>query len=192
MSRRPPRPAAAALATVTLLLAAAALAGCGRRPGAAPPPPGAEPATPAAAPAPLPVDLYFPGDDGMLYRERRELTVADDAEAQIRALVGELLAGPQTAGLLAPFPAGVELADVHLGPDGVAYVDLASPGGGEPPAAGSGLEMQMVYSVVDTVALNVAGARRVVLLWNGTQRRSFAGHLDTSHPLAPSPALVAR
>ena len=183
------RPAVAAAASLTLL--GFALAACGGRPQEGEAPPLLE--TAAAPLAPLVVDLYFPAADGLLYRERRELTVPDDAEAQIRALVGELLGGPRTPGLLRPFPDGVEVADVQLrGDDGVAYVDLAAPGGAEPPAAGSLLEMQMVYSVVDSVALNVAEARRVVLLWNGTQRETFAGHLDTSHPLAPSPALVAR
>ena len=30
----------------------------------------------------------------------------------------------------------------------------------------------------------------VALLWNGTQRASFAGHVDTSRPLRIDPALV--
>ena len=187
------RPALAAVVPATLLgfALAAGLAGCGGRPAREGPPPAT--ATVAAPPALLAVDLYFPASDGLLYRERRELTVPDEAETQIRALVGELLGGPQTPGLLRPFPEGVEIGDVHLrAEDGIAYVDLAAPGGAEPPAVGSLQEMQMVYSVVDTVALNVAEARRVVLLWNGNQRDTFAGHLDTSHPLAPSSALVAR
>jgi hypothetical protein len=52
--------------------------------------------------------------------------------------------------------------------------------------------MVTVYSLVNSVALNVPAARRVALLWNGTQRQSFAGHLDTSRPLAPDPSLVVR
>ena len=39
--------------------------------------------------------------------------------------------------------------------------------------------------------LNVGEARAVVLLWNGRQRKSFAGHLDTARPLVANPDLVA-
>lgn len=190
MTRRPPRAAgAAALASLALVSAFGFLACRRSAPAAAPPAVGA--AAPATALA-LPVDLYFPGGGGLLYPERRELAPPGDAEAQVRAVVNELLAGPQSPGLVSPFPEGVVLEAVHLGRDGVAFVDLAAPDRGEPPAAGSGLEMQIVYSLVNTVALNVPEARRVALLWNGIQRPTFAGHLDTSRPLAPAPALVAR
>jgi hypothetical protein len=195
--RQPGAAAVAALVpAVVAALAAVALTGgsvaCRRGAGGGAAPSPGEPAA-AAAPRPaLPVDLYFPGDGGLLYPERRELAVPDDAETQIRALLAELLAGPRTPGLLRPLPAGVEVDAVHLGGDGTAFVDLVAPAAAEPPAAGSGLEMQIVYSVVNTVALNVPQARRVALLWNGAQRPTFAGHLDTSRPLAPAPGLVAR
>jgi hypothetical protein len=71
-------------------------------------------------------------------------------------------------------------------------VDLHAPGRDAPPAGGSREELVTVYSLVNSLALNVPAARRVVLLWNGSQRRSFAGHVDTSRPLAPDPSLVAR
>ncbi len=191
-ARKPAAPAVAGLLLFALTAAALVpLAGCRRAPDGATP--GTAGTEVAEAPRPaLPVDLYFPGDGGLLYPERRELTVPDDAETQIRALVGALLAGPRTPGLVRPLPEGVEVDVAHLDADGIAYVDLVAPAGTEPPAAGSGLELQMVYSVVNTVALNVPQARRVALLWNGVQRPTFSGHLDTSRPLAPAPDLVAR
>jgi hypothetical protein len=145
-----------------------------------------------AAALTLPVDLYFPGEGGRLFPEHRELEVTDDAERQIREVLAALLAGPRGEGLERPLPEGVEVAGVYLDHDGVAYVDLAAPGNADPPAGGSAAEMQMVYSVVNSVALNVPEARRVALLWNGIQRQTFSGHLDTSRPLLPSPGLVVR
>ena len=62
----------------------------------------------------------------------------------------------------------------------------------DPPAGGSTAEMQCVYSLVNSIALNVPQAPRVVLLWNGLQRPSFAGHLDTGAPLTPLRELIAR
>jgi hypothetical protein len=39
--------------------------------------------------------------------------------------------------------------------------------------------------------MNVKEATSVVLLWNGFQRETFAGHLDSSRPFWPDHAMVA-
>ena len=70
------------------------------------------------------------------------------------------------------------------------YVDLVSEDGGPPPQGGSTEERLRVYSLVNTLVLNVAEARSAVLLWNGTQPATFSGHLDLSRPLLPDPSLV--
>lgn len=129
-------------------------------------------------------DLYFPAGDA-LKPERRELAVSRSPRDQVKKVVEALLAGPTAAGLARPFPKEVGLGTVLLGGDGIAYVDLQWANHDDPPAAGSDAEMQMVYSVVDSIALNVPQAQQVVLLWNGAQRQTFSGHLDTSQPLVP-------
>lgn len=189
---RPRRRLAGALAAA---LVAAAAAGCG---GGAPGSGGGggTAATPAAAgDRSLSVDLYFPGADGRLHPERRTLPSPDGTEPQVRALLEALLAGPEDPALLPVFPPGygpVEVGTVLLGRDGVLIVDLRTPEGAAPPSSGSLQEIVTVYSLVNSIALNVTAARRVALLWNGRQRESFSGHLDTSHPLAPDPGLVQR
>jgi hypothetical protein len=148
-------------------------------------------AEPAAGPTPTPVgptevatvSLLFPGGDGFLHAERREMKVPLAVEGRIAAVVGALLAGPETKGLVAPLPAGVTLGDAFVDPNGVAYVDLAAKEQPTPPASGSDLELLRVYSLVDTILANEPRARAVVLLWNGVQRPTFAGHVDTAAPL---------
>ncbi|HEY8021868.1 MAG TPA: GerMN domain-containing protein [Thermoanaerobaculia bacterium] len=135
-------------------------------------------------------DLYFPGDGSSLKPERRELAVTRSPKDQVRKVVEALLAGPTAPGLARPLPKEVALGSVLLGSDGVAYVDLQWANHDQPPAAGSDAELQMVYSVVDSIALNVPQAPRVVLLWNGAQRQTFCGHLDTSRPLEPMRELL--
>jgi hypothetical protein len=44
--------------------------------------------------------------------------------------------------------------------------------------------------VVDSIVLGVPQASRVVLLWNGSQRETFSGHLDLSVPLVPDRGLL--
>jgi hypothetical protein len=85
----------------------------------------------------------------------------------------------------------VAVGAVELTPEGTAYLDLRWAEHDDPPPGGSDAEMQAVYSLVDSIALNVPEAQRVVLLWNGTQRVTFSGHLDTSRPLSPDRSLLA-
>jgi spore germination protein GerM len=147
-------------------------------------------------------DLYFPASGGGLRSERRELQVSEAPKDRIRKVLEALLAGPAAAagaaapgaspaGLVRPLPPEVKLGSVELSADGTAFVDLRWPGREDPPESGSTEEIQRVYSLVDSLALNVPQVNRVVLLWNGTQRITFSGHLDTSRPLLPDRTLLA-
>jgi hypothetical protein len=100
-------------------------------------------------------------------------------------------AATAAAPLVRPFPPEVKLGGVELSADGTAFIDLRWPNHDDPPESGSTEEIQRVYSLVDSVALNVPQVTRVVLLWNGTQRITFSGHLDTSRPLLPDRTLLA-
>ena len=101
--------------------------------------------------------------------------------------------------VLPALPAGVRFLAVELF-DGVAYVDLTTvevdSGTGEAtgaagrsavvlerPAMGLREELLAVYSLVNSLTANNLGIDRVVLMWNGEQRPTFAGHVDTTRPL---------
>jgi Sporulation and spore germination len=185
------RRAAGLVLGAALLLLAGSLAvwwvlGRGGRRGGGSAAPAAGPAGPETTFA---ADLYFPADTG-LRAEHRNLVGADAPKERIRKIVQALLAGPTGAGLVRPLPPGVEVGAIAISPDGTAFLDLRWADHDDPPAGGSDAEMQAVYSVVDSIALNVPEAQRVALLWNGTQRLSFSGHLDTSHPLLPNRQLI--
>lgn len=180
------------LVAASLALALAAT-GCKRDPPAgARSPAGA--AVAAADTTTLPFDLYFPGAAGRLRAERRELAVTAEPAERARVLVTALLGGPTREGLAPPLPAGVEVGTLLLSPppESILYLELRSASQAAPPASGSEQELQTVYSLVDTVVLNVPEIRRVVLLWNGTQRESFSGHVDTASALAAREALIDR
>jgi len=126
-------------------------------------------AAPAAVPAgpqtTFAADLYFPAETG-LRAERRNLVGSNTPKDRIRKIVQALLAGPSAgrAGLARPLPPGVEVGAVELTPEGTAYLDLRWAEHDDPPPGGSDAEMQAVYSLVDSIALNVPEAQRVVLL----------------------------
>jgi hypothetical protein len=171
-----------------LLIAGAVLvAGC-RAPGdeVAGPQPGA---TPAATERAV-LTLHFPAEDGFLHLEKREVTVPPPGNARLEAVVAALLSGPRQRGLAPVFGPEVKLGNAFVDAHGLAYVDLVSEGQAAPPASGSMLELLRVFGLVNTVLANEERARGVVLLWNGDQRQTFAGHVDTTRPLVADHRLV--
>jgi len=138
----------------------------------------------------FPVKLYFPGEDGRLYSELWEAPTVGDVQARMTAVLTQLLTGPQSANLRAPLGDGIQVAKVYL-TDRQAVVDLILPEGQAPPALGSQREILTVYSLVNTLVFNFSEAERVLLLWNGRQPETFAGHIDTTHPLRANSDLVA-
>lgn len=144
------------------------------------------------------VSLYFPDGSTALVREQRTVSlvpkIGTDTEggtsgaiaARGLALVGALLTGPEGESLLPAVPGEISVENFDVSEDGVAYVDL----GGAPPRLGTRGELLAVYSLVNTVVLNLASVESVVLLWNGTQRDTFAGHIDTTRSLKPRPQMI--
>lgn len=137
------------------------------------------------------VNLYFPGSGGKLFGEQRELPLGIPTEDRLRMLLEELLKGPQDEELYPPFPADTKLGWVLLTAEGLALVDLEMPGESAHPDWGSRQEMLAIYSLVDTVLLNLPNIKAVTLLRNGQQAKTFAGHVDTTHPLVANRNLLA-
>jgi hypothetical protein len=137
------------------------------------------------------VQLYFPGPNGRLVRESREIEGSAEPSRLASHVVAALLEGPRADSSYRPFPEDVTLGEVQVGADGTAYVDLLSPASVSPPIAGTTRELLTLYSLVNSVVENVPGARSLVVLWNGRQPRTFGGHIDTSRPLLPQPELAA-
>ncbi len=194
MSRR----TAAALVALaaTILVLAGIWSWRARRAGAPFVPPSssesvAPPAAPAATSPSWSATLWLPGPAEKIAPLAVEITSPPDPHEKVIALLTALLAARPDPPLAALFPdSAVQLAAAVLVGDGTLYVDLRATGGDEePPGAGSALELQRVYSIVHTVLHNEPEVARVVLLWNGVQRPSFEGHVDTGRPLVMWPAM---
>ena len=138
-----------------------------------------------------PVKLYFAGSDRQLYSEQREIPVQDNLVSHLQRVLEELLVGPAKEDLLPVLPPEISLGWVYLNEAGVVYVDLEFTGEGDFPAWGSRHEMLAVFSVVNSLFANTPEIDSVVLLRNGQQQQTFAGHLDTSRPLFANSQLVA-
>ena len=139
------------------------------------------PATIAPTPTPAPkqqVVLLFPGRDGLLHPELRQVSLPKESDTRIQVLVEELLAGP-TSGLAPVIPYSAELRAVFVGQNNQAYIDLTGP---PEPLGGSMTELMLTYGLVNTILLNTE-VTAVQLLFDGSQRPTLTGHLDLSRPL---------
>ena len=189
------------LAILVALAAGLWLFSAGRRaeePGASSPAaPYAPPTTPAVV-VPGEVaeswqaQLYFPAANDRLVAQESEMTSAPGARARAMAVVAMLLSTAPAAPRVAVFPSEVRLGKLLLLEDGTAIVDLRTEPIVEPPQSGSTVEQLRIYAIVNSLLRNVEEVKQVVLLWNGVQRPSFAGHVDTGHPLRLRADLEAR
>lgn len=133
--------------------------------------------------------LYFPDGERLVAEERRvpgDLRGPDLA----RRILDELLGGPTDESLFRPLPEGTAVDFVQPAEGGTLWVSFAPPEGERPPRYGSRQEILAAYSLVDTLCANLPDVDRVAFLWNGVEPVTFAGHVDTRHPLVPDPAWI--
>jgi len=154
---------------------------------------GREPLPPKVAAPAAPVEgiravtLFFASPDGAgLVREAREIDPCADLAECAEEVISELINGP--LGDLTPtlpetaMYRGVSIAGDLLTLDfGKEFRDGV--------AAGSSAEMAAVYSVVNTLALNLPQVKRVRFLVEGKPVETLKGHLDLREPLLPDYSL---
>lgn len=138
-----------------------------------------------------PVAIYFPSTSGRLEPEMRNAPAEIDRDTLNLWLAEQLTAGPETGGLEPSLPAGTEVAGVFAAPDGTLYVDFTLPAE-VTIGMSSTEELLALYSVVNTLLLDNEHSDRAVILFNGRQRETLAGHVDTSIPLAARPEFIRR
>ena len=86
----------------------------------------------------------------------------------------------------ASFPRGVELREVFITSQGVAYVDFSSELVQNHPG-GSSAEELTVYSLSNTLIANFPAIKMVKILVEGREIPSIAGHLDLTIPYGRGP-----
>jgi spore germination protein GerM len=187
-----------------LALALALLPACGRAPERGAPPAETTPAGAAATPGGVPepeqgvaplakssVTVWFPSSaDATLVGESREIVDTKRAADRGTQILQALLDGPQGSEALAAVPEGTTLRQLWVRDDGTAYADFSTELA-RGMAGGSEDELLAVYSIVDSLTLNVAEIHRVGILVEGRERDTLSGHVDLRRPLPPDRKLAA-
>jgi len=135
------------------------------------------------------VHLYF-SDEGhsRLKAESRTLTLSDGVVERAKTMVHALIEGPSNA-FGRTLPRETELLALYLAEDGVAYVSLNKAVSDKHPG-GSLTELLSLYSVVNTLALNIPEIEAVKFLIDGREAKTLAGHIDLRYPFRPDLLLI--
>jgi spore germination protein GerM len=137
------------------------------------------------------VTLFFVSDDdGKLHGETREITTGATPANEAERALTELIKG-SAKDLVSPLPPETRVRQVFVTKEGVAYVDF-SRDVTEKFSYGSSAELSAVYAVVNTLAFNFKSIKKVVILIEGTERETLAGHVDLTRPFLPDYSLVAK
>jgi spore germination protein GerM len=136
-----------------------------------------------------PVHLYFASHNSyFLMAEQRVVLHPADPVGLAGTIVKTLIKGPQK-GLLKTIPADTRLKALFITPDGTCYVDLSEAVSKNHPG-GSKSELLTIYSMVNSLVLNVPEIERVQILIDGNQAPTLAGHIDLQVPVKADMLLI--
>lgn len=135
------------------------------------------------------VQLYFSDkENSFLIAEERKLSHASNPAQFGQTIIAALIQGP-TKGLMRTIPTGTTLRALFVAPDGTAYVDLtatlsdAHPGGIQS-------EQMTIFSIVNSLILNIPEINAVQILIDGRESTTLAGHIDLRFPFKANMLLI--
>ncbi len=128
------------------------------------------------------VHLYFAdAKRPFLNAEARVMVSPEDPMVFGRQLLVELINGP-ARGNLATIPTGTQLRALFLLGDGTAVVDFSTQFR-DNHAGSCRLEQLTLFSVVNSLILNIKEIDRVKILIDGSEVQTLTGHLPLEFPL---------
>lgn len=135
------------------------------------------------------VYLYFADEkDSFLLAEKRMLFQNEDPAEMGRIIIEGLIRGPQGK-LVRTIPEGTTLNAIYMSQDGTAFVDFSDALRENHPG-GSQTELLTVYSIVNSLALNIPQVTSVKILIEGRETMTIAGHIDSRFPFKANMILV--
>jgi hypothetical protein len=135
------------------------------------------------------VTLFFSdSNERFLVPEKRFIPKENEVTEQAQEMVKALIAGSKT-GLVNAFPDKAELHDVKLEGDMLLVNFQDSLVANHP--GGSACEMATVYSLTNTLTINIPEVKRVKILIGGKEREALKGHIGIEHPFTMNRELIA-
>jgi spore germination protein GerM len=103
-------------------------------------------------------------------------------------IIQALISGPDD-GLMRTLPQDTKLRALYVTDDGTAYADFSVALKDNHPG-GVMAELITIYSIVNSLVLNITGIDRVKILIEGHESLTLAGHIDLQNPFTPEMLLI--
>ena len=137
----------------------------------------------------FPVYVYFAdAKNKFLIGEEKSGVVPDDPVLFCRFIIEELIKGPHTDLSVTVAPE-TKLRAVYITPDKTAYVDFTEEIATQH-SGGVASEMMTIYSIVNSLILNVSDVDQVKILIEGEEAETLAGHIDIRFPISADMLLI--
>lgn len=130
------------------------------------------------------VYLFLSDEEGLSLKAYRRKIKKGPLEAEIREAMEAIISDPADSAV----PEGTRLLSVKV-QDKTAFLNFSQEIIKNHPGGSSG-ELQTIYSIVDTVALNFPEVRDVQILVDGKKEKTLKGHIDISLPLGPDRNII--
>jgi len=133
--------------------------------------------------------LYFGDQDNLfLISEERIVRHGENPTHFSQKIIEALIKGP-TRGLTRTIPKDTTLRALYITAEGICYVDLSATVRENHPG-GVDTELLTVYSIVNSLILNISEIRAVKILIEGQESMTIAGHIDLQKPVSANMLLI--
>jgi len=133
--------------------------------------------------------LYFSdADNRFLTAEHRTLGLSDTVAQRATDIMEALMEGPRDS-LSPTIPAGTKVLALYVTQAGMAYVDFNRAITENHPG-GTFSELLTIFSIVNTLALNIPEIEAVKILIEGREAKTLAGHIDIRRPFRPNMVII--
>ncbi|MCD6352863.1 MAG: GerMN domain-containing protein [Proteobacteria bacterium] len=136
------------------------------------------------------VNLYFSDSDSdYLSKESRKLVwKRGDVKNQIRVIVEELIKGPE-GDLFQTIPPKVAIRSISLKGKGTGIINFSRELSQNHPG-GTLAEMHTIYSIVNSLLLNISSLKEIQILIEGEAPETLKGHIDCRAPFKSDLSII--
>ncbi len=136
------------------------------------------------------VHLYFGArDNSFLIAEKRDVPCSDNIFLFGETIINELIQGPVGGRLMRTLPPDVFLRAFYVTGDHTAFADLSGELGENHPG-GVKAELFTIYSIVNSLILNIPEIKSVKILIKGVETLTIAGHVSLEAPFKADMLLI--
>lgn len=137
------------------------------------------------------INLYF-GDHNSGYYLAPESRLVNfsgkNLEDQVKIIIKEVIKGPK-GNLSKTIPEGVAVKEIKIKNNSTVIIDFSPELVSNHPG-GSSAEIQTIYSIVNSILLNIPSLKEVQILVGGKTQETLKGHIDLRAPLRSNYSLV--